>query len=87
MDEFRIVFECEYCYSILDSLTTSHNCPDELAPSVLRGPPLPEFRKFLDSLPRRVFVIRGQREFNFLLNYFRIVLFSLLSVIVSYTRF
>ena len=44
MDELRIVFECEYCYSLLDLLTTSHNFPCEEAPSILRGSPHPEFR-------------------------------------------
>ena len=71
MEELKIVFECEYCYSLLDSLISSHNCPCDKAPSVLRAPPQPQFKIFLDSLPNRVFVIRGQREFNFLVEYFR----------------
>ena len=61
MDVLKVVFECEYCYSLLDSLITPHNCPGGEAPSILRAPPQPEFRIFLDSLPNnRVFVIRGQ---------------------------
>ena len=71
MEQFQIVFECEFCYSLLDSLTRSHNCPCEKSPSVLRAPPHPQLKIFLDSLPTRVFVIRGHREFNFLVEYFR----------------
>ena len=76
MDNLKIVFECEYCFALLDSLTTSHNCPCNEAADILKAPSTSEFRSFLDHLPRRVIVIRGQREFDFLLEYFRNVLSS-----------
>ena len=86
MEEFSVAFECEYCYSFLDSLNTPHSCSCVQAPSILRQPPHPELRIFLDKLPNRVFVIRGQREFDFLLGYFSVVLlkrFSFVGVLAN----
>ena len=77
--DLLIVFECEHCYSLLDTLTAPHNCPCEEAPYFLRQPPLPHFRAFLDSFSNsRLFVIRGQRELNYLLEFFSFALFFLL---------
>ena len=72
-----IVFECEYCWCILDTPYTSHNCPCEKAPYILKQPPLPHFRIFAKNITNFTsFIVRGERELHYLLDFF--IIFSMI---------
>ena len=56
------VFQCPYCFALLNKVDAGHRCPDDQAPLSAKRDPVAEFLWFLEQLRRSdyVFVVKAR---------------------------
>ena len=59
------VFECHYCFALLNKVDTGHHCPNNRAPLSAKSGPDLEFMWFLEQLRRSDYILVVRARYSF----------------------